>query len=66
MTYAIDKGLKPSFNPAFGFYILGQGAPLDAVAGIQIQTQDWINARESKKNRWERTTFVLTAGFPFN
>ncbi|MDO5970021.1 hypothetical protein Q4Q35_09385 [Flavivirga aquimarina] len=65
MTYAIDENLKPVLNPSFGFFAIKKGAPLEAVVGIQIQTSDWSNNRQSENDRWERTNIVLTAGFPF-
>ncbi|OJJ20466.1 hypothetical protein BKI52_18590 [marine bacterium AO1-C] len=64
-TYAFDQNFQPVVNPAFGIFITKDGAPLEAVVGLQLQTQDWGNNRGSKKNRWERTAIVLTAGFPF-
>lgn len=66
MTYAVDEGLKPVLNPSFGFFATKIGAPLEAVVGIQIQTSDWSNNRLSENSRWERTSIVLTAGFPFD
>lgn len=66
LTYALDQGLKPSLNPAIGLFVTEKGAPLNAVVGLQIQTTDWSNLRDSNKSRWERTSLVLTAGFPFN
>ncbi len=66
LTYAIDETLKPVLNPSFGIFVIQKGAPLEAIFGIQIQTFDWSNSRVSKKDRWERSSIVLTAGFPFN
>lgn len=66
LTYAFDQNLQPIVNPALGLFLTPKGAPLEAIVGIQIQTQDWGNNRGSKKNRWERTAIVLTAGFPFD
>jgi hypothetical protein len=66
LTYAIDEGLKPALNPSFGVFIIRKGAPLEAVIGIQLQTTDLANNRNSEKDRWERSSIVLTAGFPFN
>ncbi|WP_405562105.1 hypothetical protein [Polaribacter sp. Asnod6-C07] len=66
LTYAIDEELKPVLNPSFGIFVIQKGAPLEAILGIQIQTSDWSNNRASKKDRWERSSIVLTAGFPFN
>jgi len=66
LTYAIDETLKPVLNPSFGIFVIQKGSPLEAVIGIQIQTSDWSNNRVSKKDRWERSSIVLTAGFPFN
>ncbi|GAA0892589.1 hypothetical protein GCM10009122_22680 [Fulvivirga kasyanovii] len=65
LTYATDEGLKPVLNPSFGFFVMKNGAPLEAIVGIQLQTSDWSNNRNSEKGRWERTSLVLTAGFPF-
>ncbi|MDP5199812.1 hypothetical protein [Flavobacterium sp. DG2-3] len=66
MTYAFDENYKPSFNPALGLYVTAKGAPIEAIVGLQVQTKDWTNNRNSEKDRWERTSIVLTAGFPFN
>lgn len=66
MTYAFDENYKPSFNPALGLYVTAKGAPIEAIVGLQVQTKDWSNNRNSEKDRWERTSIVLTAGFPFN
>lgn len=66
LTYAFDERLTPSFNPAFGLFVTQKGAPLEAVVGIQVQTKDWSNNRNSVKDRWERTSIVVIAGFPFN
>lgn len=65
-TYAIDEDLEPVLNPSFGLFVTAKGAPLNAIVGIQIQTRDWGNTRNSRKDRWERSSIVLTAGFPFN
>lgn len=65
-TYAIDEDLQPVLNPALGMFVIQKGAPLEAIVGIQLQTMDWTNNRDSEKDRWERTSVVLTAGFPFN
>lgn len=66
LTYALDETLKPVLNPSFGIFVIQKGAPLEAIVGIQIQTSDWSNNRISQKDRWERSSIVLTAGFPFN
>jgi hypothetical protein len=66
LTYAVDKGFNSVLNPAFGIFVTVDGAPLEAIAGIQIQTKDWFNSRNNDKNKWERTAIVLTAGFPFD
>lgn len=65
-TYAIDENIEPVLNPSFGIFITTKGAPLEAIVGVQIQTRDWANTRNSTKSRWERSSIVLTAGFPFN
>jgi hypothetical protein len=65
-TYSIDEGVEPIINPAIGIFVTQKGAPLEAIVGLQIQTNDWNNNRNSKKSRWERSAIVLTAGFPFN
>lgn len=65
-TYAVDKGFDPILNPAFGIFVTADGAPLEAIAGIQLQAKDWFNSRDEDKSRWERTAIVLTVGFPFN
>lgn len=65
-TYAVDENIEPVINPSFGLFITTKGSPLEAIAGIQIQTRDWANTRNSNKNRWERSVIVLTVGFPFN
>jgi hypothetical protein len=66
ITYAMDESSKSVLNPAFGLFVMQKGAPLEAIIGIQIQTSDWSNNRNSKKDRWERSGIFLTAGFPFN
>lgn len=66
LNYAIDEDLKNTLNPAIGIFATQKGAPLEAIVGMQLQTNDWTNSRNSKKNRWERTAVVLTVGFPFN
>jgi hypothetical protein len=65
LTYAIDEGLSPVLKPAIGIFATQKGAPLEAIVGIQLQTSDWVNNRNSQKDRWERSSIVLTAGFPF-
>jgi hypothetical protein len=62
---AYDENYKPEFNPALGVFLTCNGAPLEALVGIQLQTKDWFNNRSSEKSRWERSALVLTAGFPF-
>lgn len=66
LTYAFDENYKPSFNPSIGLFVTAKGAPIEAIIGLQAQTKDWSNNRNSEKDRWERTSIVLTAGFPFN
>lgn len=66
LTYAFDENYKPSLNPAIGLFVTAKNAPIEAIIGLQAQTKDWSNNRNSEKDRWERTSIVLTAGFPFN
>lgn len=66
LTSAFDKENNPSFNPALGLFITKNGAPMEAIVGLQIQSNDIFNLRDSPKNTWERTSLVLTFGFPFN
>lgn len=61
--FAFDESRRPTFNPGFGIYLARDGAPLEAVAGIQIQTNDWLNNRGSEDSRWERTSINIVAGF---
>ena len=66
LTYAIDEGFAPVLNTAIGIFATQKGAPLEAIVGIQLQASDWSNNRNLEKDRWERSSIVLTAGFPFN
>lgn len=65
-TYAMDEDLSSVLNPAIGIFVIQKGQPLEATVGLQLQTSDWSNSRDSEKNRWERSALVLIAGFPFN
>lgn len=66
INYAFQQNVKPSFNPAIGLFYTEDGAPLEAVVGVQLQTKDWSNTHDSEYSRWERTSLIITAGFPFN
>jgi len=63
--WSVQEARKPQWNPAIGLYITKAGAPLEVVAGIQVQTLDWSNTSESLKTRSERTTINIVAGFSF-
>lgn len=63
--YSVMQYRKPQFNPAVGFYLTGGGAPLEIVAGIQVQIQDYANTAKSDRSRGERTVLNLVAGFVF-
>lgn len=63
---SFDDHLKPSYNPAFGIFLTGEGAPLEALVGIQVQSNDFFNSRFPNKSRSEKTDLVLTVGFPFD
>jgi hypothetical protein len=52
LTYAFDENYKPSLNPAIGFFVTAKGAPIEAIIGLQAQTKDWSNNRNSEKDRW--------------
>lgn len=65
LRWSMQENRKPQFNPAFGLYVTKSGAPLEVVAGIQVQTLDWANTAGSVKTRSERTTVNIVAGFTF-
>ncbi|MEQ9403921.1 MAG: hypothetical protein RIM99_10065 [Cyclobacteriaceae bacterium] len=67
-TFATDEGKSVVFNPAIGLFLLEDGAPLEAVVGLQLQYKDWSGNRiepGTTSTRWDRSAIVLTAGFPF-
>lgn len=66
INYSFQENVKPKLNPAVGLFYTEKGAPLEAVVGIQLQNEDWSNTSNSDSSRWERTSIVITAGFPFN
>jgi len=63
--WSLQEGRKPQWNPAMGLYFTKKGAPLDAVAGLQVQTLDYFNTAGSTKSRQDRTVLNLVAGFSF-
>jgi len=63
--WSVQEERKPQFNPAIGLYFTKSQAPLDVVAGIQLQVSDWANTAESIKTRKERTVVNIVAGFSF-
>jgi len=63
--WSAQEGRKPQWNPAMGLYFTKKGAPLEAVAGLQVQTLDYFNTAGSTKSRQDRTVLNLVAGFSF-
>lgn len=63
--WSVQDDRKPQWNPALGLYFTKSGAPLEIVAGIQVQTLDWYNTSSSLKTRNERTTINIVSGFTF-
>lgn len=63
--WSVQDDRKPQWNPALGLYFTKSGAPLEVVAGIQVQTLDWYNTSSSLKTRSERTTINIVSGFSF-
>lgn len=66
LTYAIDNNLPSVLNPSIGIFLMENGAPLNAVLGLQLQNNDLFDSRNSSKTILERSTLVITAGFPFS
>lgn len=63
--WSVQAERKPQWNPAVGLYVTKKGAPLEAVAGIQVQILDYFNTAALLKSRQERTVVNLVAGFTF-
>ncbi|TRX31200.1 hypothetical protein FNW52_18980 [Flavobacterium sp. ZT3R18] len=66
INYSFQENVKPKLNPAIGLFYTEKGAPLEAIVGMQLQTEDWGNTQNLKLNKWERTGIIITAGFPFD
>lgn len=63
--WSVLEGRAPQWNPAFGFYITKDGAPLEVITGIQVQVLDLFNTAASDKTRIDRTSLNIVAGYSF-
>lgn len=65
-TYAVEQDIKPKTNAALGLFVLQKAAPMEAVVGIQIQSNDLFDTANTGFAIDKRTSLVLTVGFPFD
>ncbi len=66
LNYSIMEDFKPILDTSIGLFYMENGAPLEAIAGVQLQLSDVNNTLKSDLNTWERASLVLTIGFPFD
>jgi hypothetical protein len=57
---------KAMWNPGLGVFLTKDGAPLEAICGIQFQIADLLNSEHSDKKVLDRGTISFVAGFSFN
>jgi hypothetical protein len=65
-NYKAYDEVKPMLSSAIGLFFMKNGAPLEAIAGIQLQTKDLGDTSGAGLNLLEKTSLVLTVGFPFD
>jgi hypothetical protein len=64
-SHKLYEDIKPELSSAIGLFFIRAGAPLEAVAGIQLQTRDIADSSNSGLNFAAKSSLVLTVGFPF-